>query len=101
MEHYWGAKAICDRIGYRSSNNLNTLILKYHIPAYKRHHPLKRHLTVYYSNEAMLTKWDLTRAQQARERLIAEHELRREQRQEKDKHSPRGVKKRPSHVPNT
>ena len=101
MEHYWGAKQICDRIGYRSSGKLHDLILKYHIPAYKRHHPQKRNLTVYYSNEAMLMKWDLTRAQQARERLIAESELRAATRAEKDRHSPRGVKKRPSHVPNT
>ena len=101
MQHYWGAKAICDRIGYRNSGRLIDLILKYHVPAYKRHHPLKRNLTVYYSNDDLLLKWDLARAQQARERLIAEREQRQALKQEKDRHSPRGVKKRPSHVPNT
>lgn len=77
MQHYWGAKAICDRIGYRCSNRLPDLIIRYHVPAYKRHHPHKHCIVVYYSNEELLSKWDLARAQHDREKLIADREQRK------------------------
>jgi hypothetical protein len=90
MTHYWGAKAICDRIGYRNTSRLPELIIKYHVPAYKRHHPFKRMLTVYYSNEEMLSRWDLARAQHVREDLIAKQEAKSMARAEKKNSALRG-----------
>jgi len=100
MQHYWGAKAICERIGYQTSNRILDLILRYHLPAYKRFHPKKKCVRVYYSNEALLSKWDLARVQHDREELMREREERAKSRAEKQKYGPRGIRKTPSHGPN-
>jgi hypothetical protein len=81
MQHYWGAKAICDRIGYKSSNLLPALILRYRVPAYKRLGPKRKYC--YYSNESMLSKWELTKAQDAFEHLKAKQVLKEEQKRQR------------------
>ena len=96
MQHYWGAQAICERIGYRSPSRLPELIIRYRIPAYLRRHHSKHHLTVYYSNSEMLNKWEMVRAQQSREQLIERQKVRDEAKAEREKYGPRGIKKRPS-----
>ena len=100
MQHYWGAKAICDRIAYRSPSRLPELIVRYHIPVYLRRHPEKHHLTVYYSNSEMLSKWEIARAQRSREQLIEKQQARAEAKAEREKYGPRGIRKTPSHGPN-
>jgi hypothetical protein len=50
-------------------------------------------ITVYYSNEAMLSRWDLTRAEQNREALIQRQEARDMAKAEKAKYGPRGILK--------
>ena len=97
MTHYWGAKAICDRIAYRSPSRLPELIIRYQIPAYLRRHHQKHHLTVYYSNSEMLSKWELSRAQRSREQLIEKQRVRAEQKAEQAKYGPRGLKNSTSH----
>ena len=97
MTHYWGAKAICDRIGYKSPSRLPDLIIRYQVPAYKRHHPKKHCITVYYSNESMLRTWDLARAGRDREQLIAKREQGAVDKQEEGRYGPRGLKKSTSH----
>lgn len=93
MTHYWGAKAICDRIGYRKPGRLPELIIRYQLPAYKRPHPKKHCIPTYYSNEAMLSKWDLARAQSYRDELLAKQERKKLAAAEKEKYGPRGLKK--------
>ena len=99
MQHYWAAKAICDRIGYRCSARLPDLIIRYHLPAFRRRHPEKHHITVYYSNSEMLSKWEIARAQQSREALIAKQQAKEQAAAEKSRYGPRGLKNTPSHDP--
>jgi hypothetical protein len=101
MQHYWGAQAICDRIGYRSPARLPDLIIRYQLPSFKRRHPQKHHILVYYSNESMLSKWELARSQRNREQLIAKQNERTLAKQERQRYGPRGLKKAPSPDPNT
>ena len=93
MQHYWGAQAICDRIGYKTPSRLTDLIIRYQLPAYKRHHPQKKCILVYYSNETLLSKWDIARAAQQREQLIQDRNDRALAKAEKQKYGPRGLKK--------
>ena len=68
--HYWGAQAILERIGYSKRSLLPDLIAKYGLPVYlrKRAGPLR---PCYYSNEAMILSWELSRASLQREQLVA------------------------------
>lgn len=101
MQHYWGAKAICDRIGYRSPSRLPELIIRFHIPAYLRRHPEKHQLTVYYSNSDMLSKWEIARAAHSREQLIEKQNARALAKEEKRRYGQRGLQKKPSPELNT
>lgn len=101
MQHYWGAQEICTRIGYGSPGRLPEFIIRYQLPCYLRRHPKKPHLTVYYSNSEMLSKWELAKAQRNREALIERTRVRAEQKAERKKYGPRGLQKRPSPDSNT
>jgi hypothetical protein len=76
MQHYWGAKAICERLGYKAASRLPDLITRYRIPAYLRRGP--NHKYTYYSNEVLLGKWELTRAQDQYERIKARQTAKQE-----------------------
>jgi hypothetical protein len=70
MQHYWGAPAILERIGLsqRSNRLLPRLILTLGIPAYLRRKPGHYH-KAYYSNEILLTHWELSVCKDFREVL--------------------------------
>lgn len=72
MQHYWGALAICTRIGYTSTKRLPELIKRLGVPAFLRKHARKK--TCYYASEAMLLSWELSRGRQYREELIAKQQ---------------------------
>ena len=96
MQHYWGAQAICERIGYKAPNRLPDLIIRYQLPCFKRRSPQKPSFLAYYTNEAMLSKWELARAQRTREDLLFKQEARKMAQLEKQRYSQRGIKKTPS-----
>jgi hypothetical protein len=100
MTHYWGAKAIVERAGFKNPNNLPGYILRYHIPTYKRRNPNMPCNMIYYSNEAMMSRWDLERARRFHEQMLGEAETKRIAKEEKARNGLRGPLKRPSHVPN-
>ena len=77
MEHYWGAKAILERIGLKNAKRLPFLIKKYHLPAYRRRLPGKARIP-YYSNSEMILRWELSKAQLVREALLSKEEELRE-----------------------
>lgn len=71
MTHYWGAQAICERIGYSSAKRLPDLIRRLGVPAFKRRRP-KRPGMPWYSNSELVLTWELARVRQTRETLIAQ-----------------------------
>ena len=93
MQHYWGAQAICDRIGYKCSGRLPLLIRTFHVPAYKRRNPKVPTNLTYYSNEALLIRWELDQAKRFHSQLDGETEAKMLAKQEKQKYGPRGIKK--------
>lgn len=76
MSHYWGARAICARLGWSagSAGHLKGLILKYAIPAFPRVDPRNKFRRTYYMSESAATAWELTNAMAYRERLKANEE---------------------------
>ena len=78
MEHYWGAKAIVQRLGYRDHRHLATLKLKHDLPAFLRPDPRCPWRRLYYSNESLLTLWELAKSKADTERLWAEQEAKAE-----------------------
>lgn len=93
MQHYWGAKAICDRIGYKTPGRLPELILRYHVPAYKRRNPKIPTNLTYYSNEALMVRWDIDQAKRFYEQVQGETESKQIVKAEKVKYGPRGLRK--------
>jgi hypothetical protein len=79
MTHYWGAPAICKRLGWspRSAGRIKELILKYGIPAYLRVDPRNKFRRIYYMSESATTAWELANAMAYRERLKVEQEEKR------------------------
>ena len=78
MLHYWGAEAICERLGLspRASKRLPDYIKRYGVPAYKRKHG-HRLVREYYASEGSIQAYELSRAKLYREELIAQDERKR------------------------
>jgi hypothetical protein len=81
--HYFGGKAICQRMGWKSLKPLRRYITQFAFPAYKRldpRNPLRSNM--WYSNEALISRWEWLMVQAERERVLAREtaleELRRE-----------------------
>ena len=60
MIHYWGAKAICDRLAFRSPSKLKQFIDRHNLPVFLRKHG-SRPEKIYYSSESALTAWELAK----------------------------------------
>ena len=70
MTHYWGAKAICERIGLKDPHSLQRLIDLQAFPAYPRRVPGRAHSCLY-ADEAMILAWSLAKAHNYRQVSIA------------------------------
>jgi hypothetical protein len=70
MIHYFGAKAIVQRLGWKDHRRLPWLIRTWGVPAFLRRQP-GRSYTCYYASEGMLCAWELTKAKQCYEQLKA------------------------------
>lgn len=81
MTHYWGAKAIVERIGLRDTRRLPFLIKRFGLPAFLRRTPGKLR-SCYYTSEAAITAWELARGMQQREILLAKDEERTQRKRE-------------------
>lgn len=73
MIHYWGAKAIVERLGLKDARRLPVLIKRQSLPAYRRRMPGKAR-TPYYSNSDLILRWEMAKAMAEREHLIAKTE---------------------------
>jgi hypothetical protein len=75
MTHYWGAKAIVQRIGLRDATRLPDLIKRWGLPAFLRRTP--GHLrSCYYASESMIATWELAQGLRYRQILLAKEEER-------------------------
>lgn len=81
MTHYFGAKAIVTRLGWKDPRRLPWLIKKWGLPAFPRRRPGRAYIC-YYASEAMLCAWELARAKQHCEQLLAKEREKQEARQE-------------------
>ena len=79
MTHYWGAPAICQRLGFGSPKRLPDLVHRYHVPVWKQLTPRKRRRS-WFTTEAMIQTWELSRATEEREKLVAAREAGLDQR---------------------
>lgn len=77
MNHYWGAKAIVERLGLKDARRLPALIRRQSLPAYRRRMPGKAR-TPYYSNSDLILRWELANAMAERERLMAQQQEKEE-----------------------
>jgi hypothetical protein len=91
MQHYWGAKAIVERIGYKAPNRLPDLILLYRVPAYKRPNPRNPTNLIFYSNESLISLWEINRASMYYEHVVGESIVKQETRQAKRRSSLKGI----------
>ena len=71
MQHYWGAEQLQARMGLKSYSGLQGLIAREHLPVYRRVKkiPGDRPRRVLYSNELLLTTWELAQARLEAERM--------------------------------
>lgn len=69
MTHYFGAKAICERIGYKHPSSLYDLKRKVGVPCYIRRDPRNTRRRIQYASEAMILAWELARARLDTDRL--------------------------------
>lgn len=81
MTHYWGAKAIAERLGYRSTTYLSKAIRKYKIPVYLRRSKECPSVDCFYTNDYLLGLWELDKAKDAVERMISSSEAKKAQKQ--------------------
>jgi hypothetical protein len=65
MTHYWGGKAIMDRLDIGAMATLYKLITRKGLPVFKRKRPGKAH-PMMYSNDAMILMWELALAREYR-----------------------------------
>jgi hypothetical protein len=75
MTHYWGAKAIVQRIGLRDARRVPYLIKRFGLPAFLRRAPGHCRNT-YYISESAVTTWEIARGMQYRETLLAKEQER-------------------------
>jgi hypothetical protein len=83
--HYFGGKAICQRMGWKSLKPLRRYIKQFAFPAYKRldpRNPLRSNM--WYSNEVLIGRWEWVMAQAERERVLARETELEELRRERD-----------------
>jgi hypothetical protein len=73
MQHYWGAKAILERVGFSptSFSRFPQLKRDHQIPGFMRRKP-KSFRTMYYASEAMIIGWEMAKSKQCHEQLCAE-----------------------------
>jgi hypothetical protein len=69
--HYWGAPTIAQRMGWKSVKPLHRYIKVYAFPAFKRRDPRNPLRTLWYSNEALISRWEWLMVQAERERVLA------------------------------
>ena len=76
MMHYWTAKQICLRLGWKAgtSSKLPELIKKYSIPAWPRVSPRNKFKRTYYASEQALLAWEFATASLYRQKLLAKEE---------------------------
>ena len=78
--YHIGAQNIAIRLGYKSSRMVQKLVLREHLPVYKRS---MKHRTgackVLAISESALTAWELAKGQQFVSKMLAHSELKREQ----------------------
>ena len=87
MVHYWGSVAIQLRLGLKSYSGLQGLIAREHLPVYRR--VQKKHgerpRRVLYTNDLLLTTWELGQArieaEQAQARISRKNQQRRDARE--------------------
>ena len=73
MKHYWGAKAIVERIGLRDPRRVPYLIKRYGLIAFLRRD--SDHIrNTYYASESMIATWEIVRAMHYRETLTRKSE---------------------------
>jgi hypothetical protein len=77
MQHYWGRKAICQRLDIRSPQTLNRLIAFESFPCYPkvRRCANGRNQPVLYSNSELILAWELAKARQYAERQYGSRPL--------------------------
>lgn len=91
---YWGARAICDRLGFGSTRRLPQFIERYALPVFPRRKG-HRMTKMYYTSESALTAWELANGALYREELKAkrlereETARQRQRNQEQAEHRPR------------
>lgn len=90
MTHYWGAKAIVERIGLRDATRLPHLIKRWGLPAFLRRTPGHCRNT-YYSSESAITAWEIARGLQHRQILLAKEEARETRGQDGARGTTRGA----------
>jgi hypothetical protein len=78
MHHYWGAKAIVQRLGLKGADRLPHLKLRFGVPCFLRSDPRCPWRRLYYASESMIAAWELAKAKADNERLRAELEAKAE-----------------------
>lgn len=74
MVHYWGAAAICERIGLGTPAYLPVLRQRFGVPCFLRRKP-KSPRNCYYASENMILAWELGRSKAELEAYNAVHPL--------------------------
>jgi len=69
MTHYWGAKAIVERLGYKNPSSLYDLKRRVGAPCYIRADPRNPRRRMQYASEAMILAWELARSRLDTDRL--------------------------------
>jgi len=74
MTHYFGAKAILTRLGYKSLKILYRLKMDHGLPCYLKADPRNPRRRMYYASEQMLLAWELAMSTVDRNRLQAKRD---------------------------
>jgi len=77
MRHYWGARAIVARLGWKQANRLPELKRRLGVPCFLRPDPRCPWRRLYYASESMIAAWELAMAQADLQRLRAEQDEKR------------------------
>lgn len=85
--HCWGGAAICQRMGWKSLKPLRWHIKRRAFPAFKRRDPRNPLRVMWYSNEALISRWEWLMVQAERERLSAHDEEQAERLRLRDRYS--------------
>ncbi len=76
MIEYWGFCAIAKRMNWRTLKTLHRHMRSLAFPAFKRTDPRNHFRRCWYTNEALIQRWELAMANCERERLVANQEER-------------------------